>query len=83
MEDLLIKCDKCLLNERVESNIIPRSLISWTRVNGDLFIWQEWKSGVRDLENVITLHFSMLSGNLLTEHQSDRIFKSICKSDAS
>jgi len=37
----------------------------------------------RDLKNVIHLHFSMLRGNLLTIHQSDRIFKSICKSDAS
>jgi len=38
-EYLLVKCDKCLLNERVVSNITPRSLISWKRANGDLFIW--------------------------------------------
>lgn len=45
IEDLLAKCDKCLLNERVESNITSRSLILWTRANGNLFIWEEWRSG--------------------------------------
>jgi len=38
IEDLLVIYNKCLLNERVESNIIPRSLISLMRANGDLFM---------------------------------------------
>lgn len=41
------------------------------------------KSGTRDLENVITLHFSIFRGNLFTAQQSDNTFKLFCKSDAS